>query len=174
MLLIIESGSPAARTAMTGLEDGLCQKGIWISGICARIDLLSVSWETPTTCHSMGAAGIRSFSADSRSQTRARRGSAPFRNLRTNSWLTIATLRLEGQSCSVKARPFIMRTPKVLKNSGETAPKPTLGHFEGSPSRADSPATTKGVMRGGKRGVPVCTEAEDTPARDCIPVSICL
>src|SRR5271155_4393902 len=139
MLLIVESGSPAVRIAMTGSEDGLCQKGTWISGICSRIDLLNVSWETPTICHSVGAAGIRSCSADCWSQTRPRRGSAPFRNLRTNSWLTITTLTLEGESCSVKARPFIMRTPKVLKKSGVIAPKPALGHFEESLSGADSP-----------------------------------
>src|SRR5271156_1470764 len=148
MLLIIESGSPAVRAATTGPEDALCQKGIWISGTCSRIDLLNVSWETPTICHSVGAAGIRLSSADCRSQTRARRGSAPFRNLRTNSSLTIATLTLEGESCSVNARPFIMRTPKVLKKSGVTAPKPALDHFEESPSGSDSPATTKGVMCG--------------------------
>ena len=107
-------------------------------------------------------------------ETRCWSGSTSLKYFFTKSSLTTATLTLDAVSWSVKKRPLTMRTPKVLRKSGVTMPKPVLGRMEGS-LKAGFPTMVKGMPKPApKRGRPVMAEAEVTPGTALTLERICL
>src|SRR5438034_3532175 len=107
-----------------------------VGGIGSRRLRYTASATTPTISFGTSLFGRPGTPRD---RTERPIGLAPFRNLRTNAWLTIATGGAPFRSASVKLRPATSGVPNVANQRGVMAFMKVIAWRPGSGAAPEAP-----------------------------------